>query len=103
MKEWLESETITDKDGVSYRLMHTCLGNVVVERDDGKECILPPWVGGHSLTREWSIIEADLVNFKLTKTDRVTGKRLGWLGGRYEDNGKPIEGADDPTLELEFV
>ena len=103
MKEWLESETITDKDGVSYRIMHTCLGNVVVERDDGKECILPPWVGGYSLTEEWSIIEAMLTANKLTTTDRVTGKRLGWLGGRYEDNGNQIDGADDPTLELVFV
>ena len=95
--------TITDKGGVTYRLAHTCLGNVVVIREDGKECILPPWVGGYSLVEEWSILEAMLASRKLTKTDRITGKRLGWLGGRYVDDGKPIKGADDPTLELVFV
>ncbi len=90
-------------DGISYKIMHTCLGNAAIVREDGKECILPPWMGGYRLTHEWSILEADLVSFKLTKTDRATGKRIGWLGGRYADGNKPIEGADDPSLELVFV
>ena len=87
-----------------YEVMRNFLGNVVLIREDGKECILPPWVGGYALAGEWSVLEAILAARKLTITDSVTGKRLGWLGGRYWEDGEPIEGADDPTPdELVFT
>lgn len=101
--ENIMDKPIIDRDGVTYRIAYTCLGNTVVIREDGKECILPPWVGGYSLTSEWAGIEAILASNKLSVTDGATGKRLGWLGGRYIDNGKPIDGADNLELELVFV
>lgn len=68
--------------------------DIVIVEYTGKEYHLPPWGGGPSLVSEWAKIEAMMVARKMTYTHPETGQRIGYLSGRYVDNGKPIPGAD---------
>jgi len=56
------------------------------------EFLFPVW--GIIPSGEWARMEEHFASCGFTTTCRATGKKLGYLGGRYVDNGKLIPGAD---------
>jgi len=51
--------------------------------DRGYWCILPPWIGGYSLTHDWAVTDASLACSGLSYVHRLTGAVLGYGSERH--------------------